>query len=75
MAMQTHIRMMLITVIRLVHDETSATAAEARKSAAGEILRENRLAWKARGVLADDEAAWAPRRPQSSMRKDTTKAL
>jgi hypothetical protein len=45
--MQTQIRVLLIMVIRLVHDEASATAAETRKSAAGETGVER--AGRARG--------------------------
>jgi|AntAceMinimDraft_5_1070358.scaffolds.fasta_scaffold51369_1 hypothetical protein len=69
MAMQAQMRVMLRTLNRLAHEETAATAAAARRSAAGEALREHRPTWNARGVLADGEEALAP------MRKDAAKAL
>jgi hypothetical protein len=60
MVMQTQIRVMLRAANRLVHEKTAATAAAARRSAAGEAFRGHRPAWNARGVLADGEALWAP---------------
>jgi|AntAceMinimDraft_5_1070358.scaffolds.fasta_scaffold434599_1 hypothetical protein len=43
---------------RFTHEKTAATAAAARPIAAGEALRENQLAWNARGGLVDGEAIW-----------------
>jgi hypothetical protein len=50
MAMQKQIRVLLKTVNRLVNEKAAATAAAARRSAAGEALRGHRLAWNARGA-------------------------
>jgi hypothetical protein len=44
MAMQAQMRVMLRTSNRLAHEKTTATAAAARRSAAGEALREHRPA-------------------------------
>jgi hypothetical protein len=49
MAMQAQKRVMLRTLSRPVHKETTATAAAARRSEAGEAVREHRPAWNARG--------------------------
>ena len=75
MVMLTQMRVMLRALNRLVHEKTAATAAVARRSAAGEALREHRPTWNAWGVLADGEAKWAPLRPLAPMPKDSAKAL
>jgi hypothetical protein len=75
MVMLTQMRVMLRALNRLVHEKTAATAAVARRSAAGEALREHRPTWNARGVLADGAAKWAPLRPLAPMPKDSAKAL
>jgi hypothetical protein len=62
-AMQTQMRAMLGVDNRPVHEETAATAAAARPSAAGDAMREHRLAWNAPGGLADGGAVCGPRRP------------
>jgi|AntAceMinimDraft_1070359.scaffolds.fasta_scaffold52221_1 hypothetical protein len=78
-AMQAQMRAMSRAINRLVHEGTAAAAATARPSEAGEALWEHRvthrLAWSARGVLADDEALWAPRRPLAHMLEDAAKVL
>jgi hypothetical protein len=43
-------------VNRLAHKKTAATAAAARRSVAGEAFLGHRLAWNARGVIADVKA-------------------
>ena len=68
--MQRQVRTMLAVASRLARDKTGATAAAARLSSAGEALRENRLAWNARGGLADGESLRAPRRPLAPMLAD-----
>jgi hypothetical protein len=55
-AMKIQVRALLGVANRLVHEKTAATAAAARPSAACEALRDHRLAWNARGGLADREA-------------------
>jgi hypothetical protein len=75
MAMQTRINVLFNIVSLLFHKEAVATAAAAHRSAAGEALRGNKLTWNARCVLADGEASWAPRRPLTSIPKDTAKAF
>jgi predicted phage gp36 major capsid-like protein len=72
--MQTQMRKMLAVASRLARDKTGATAAEARPSSAGEALRENRLAWNARGGLADGEVLRAPWRPLALMLADVALA-
>jgi|AntAceMinimDraft_5_1070358.scaffolds.fasta_scaffold115031_1 hypothetical protein len=61
---------MLRAVKGIVREKTSATPAAARRSAACMALREHRLAWNARGGLADREAIWRPRGPLAPMLVD-----
>jgi hypothetical protein len=75
MVRQSKMRELFKTVNRLVREKTAATAAAARRSAAGEALREQRLAWNARGVLADGEDTWAQRRPLAPMPKGYSKSI
>jgi hypothetical protein len=74
-AMQTQARVMLRVANHLVHERTSAPEAAARSSAAGEAFRENRMAWNARGWLANGGTPWGPRRPLAPMLVDAAEAL